>query len=167
MKNSLDKHNFFKPFRKTLITEFGREEAEQIWEDASRELDRIIAADPSVEDRNGAMVIPIVALYKALEVHGKDAEELLNSFWRSERRVLQNSFACSQRRRGSIGSSGKISTRSCMLCQAQALAISEELSVNHRICMAWTSSAAPIMKWQKNWERKKPSSAFATLIRNI
>ena len=127
MKNSLDKHNFFKPFRKTLITEFGREEAEQIWEDASRELDRIIAAYPSVEDRNGAMVIPIVALYK----------------------------------------SGKISTRSCMLCQAQALAISEELSVNHRICMAWTSSAAPIMKWQKNWERKKPSSAFATLIRNI
>lgn len=80
MKNSLDKHIFFKPFRKTLITEFGREEAEQIWEDASRELDRIIAADPSVEDRNGAMVIPIVALYKALEGHGKDAEELLNSF---------------------------------------------------------------------------------------
>jgi hypothetical protein len=80
MRNSLDKHNFFKPFRKTLISEFSREEAEQIWEDASRELDRIIASDPSIEDQNGAMVIPIVALYKTLKAHGKDAEGLLNTF---------------------------------------------------------------------------------------
>ena len=27
MNNSLDIHNFFKPFKKTLIAEFGREEA--------------------------------------------------------------------------------------------------------------------------------------------
>lgn len=44
MKNSLDKHNFFKPFKKTLIADFGREEANRIWEDASQELDRIIAS---------------------------------------------------------------------------------------------------------------------------
>lgn len=80
MKNSLDKHNFFKPFKKTLIADFGREEANRIWEDASQKLDRVIASDPSIEDQNGALVIPIVALYKTLEAHGKNAEELLNSF---------------------------------------------------------------------------------------
>ena len=74
MKNSLDKHNFFKPFKKTLIADFGREEANRIWEDASQKLDRVIASDPSIEDQNGALVIPIVALYKTLEAHGKNAE---------------------------------------------------------------------------------------------
>ena len=78
-KNPLNKHNFYKPFRRTLISEFG-DEGSQIWEDAGAELDRILASDPKIEERNGGMVIPIVALYKALEAHGKDAERLLNTF---------------------------------------------------------------------------------------
>ena len=78
-KNPLNKHNFYKPFRKTLIAQFGDEGA-QIWEDAGVELNRILSSDPAIEERNGALVIPIAALYKALEAHGKDAEGLLNTF---------------------------------------------------------------------------------------
>lgn len=78
--NPLNKHNFYKPFRKMLISEFGREEAESVWEEAGRELAGITASDTSLEERNGAMVIPLVALYRTLEAHGKDAEGLLNAF---------------------------------------------------------------------------------------
>ena len=78
--NPLDKHNFYKPLRKTLISEFGHAEAERIWEEAGQELTGIIADDPSIEERNGCLVVPLVALYKTLEAHGKDAEGLLNAF---------------------------------------------------------------------------------------
>lgn len=77
--NPLNKHNFYKPFRKTLIAEFG-DEGMQIWEEAGSELDRITAENPKIDDRNGSLVVPLVALYKTLEAHGKDAEGLLNAF---------------------------------------------------------------------------------------
>jgi hypothetical protein len=78
--NPLYRHNFYKPFRKNLISEFGREEAESIWKEAGQELTELITADPSLEERNGAMVVPLVALSRALKAHGKDAEGLLNAF---------------------------------------------------------------------------------------
>ena len=78
--NPLNKHNFYKPFRKTLIAEFGDSEGAQIWEEAGEELDRITTENPGLEDRNGSLVVPLVALYKTLEAHSKDAEGLLNAF---------------------------------------------------------------------------------------
>ena len=79
-KNPLDKHNLFKPFKKTLVAEFGKTDGERIWEEAGRELERMTEADPSLEERDGSMVVPLVALYKTLEANGKDAERLLNDF---------------------------------------------------------------------------------------
>ena len=80
MNNPLNKHNFYKPFRKKLIAEFGDEEGDRIWEEAGQELDRITRENPGIDDRNGSMVVPLVALYRTLESHGKDAEGLLNAF---------------------------------------------------------------------------------------
>ena len=79
-KNPLDKHNLFKPFKKTLAAEFGKTDGERIWEEAGRELERMTEADPSLEERDGSMVVPLVALYKTLEANGKNAERLLNDF---------------------------------------------------------------------------------------
>ena len=78
--NPLNKHNFYKSLRKMLVSEFGEPEGTQIWEEAGIELDRITAENPGIDDRNGSLVVPLVALYKTLEAHGKDAERLLNAF---------------------------------------------------------------------------------------
>ena len=43
-KNPLNKHNFYKPFRKTLIAQFGDEGA-QIWEDTEEEPNRILSSE--------------------------------------------------------------------------------------------------------------------------
>ncbi len=78
--NSLDKHYFYKPCKKLLIREIGILEACQIWEEAGEELNRIVRERPKLKDHNGAMVIPAVALYKTLTLHGKDAGRLMNAF---------------------------------------------------------------------------------------
>ncbi len=78
--NPLDKHQFYKPCKKLLIREIGILEACQVWEEAGKELDRIIRASPEVKKHHGAMVLPAVALYRTLSRHGKDAEKLLNAF---------------------------------------------------------------------------------------
>ena len=79
-KNILDKHFFFKPLREVLIVEFGSAESCQIWAESSQTLDIFLHTDPSLEKQNGALVLPLVALYRTLEAHGKDAEGLLNTF---------------------------------------------------------------------------------------
>jgi len=78
--NPLDKHVFYKPCKKLLISELGILEACQVWEEASEELERITEASPELKKHNGAMVLPAVALYRTLSRHGKDAEKLLNAF---------------------------------------------------------------------------------------
>ena len=35
--NPLNKHDFYKTFRKTMISNFGRDEAERIWEEAGQD----------------------------------------------------------------------------------------------------------------------------------
>lgn len=80
IENPLDKHTFFKPFRKYLLRECGILEGCAIWEEAGQELGHMVAARPKLKEENGAMVAPIVALYKTIDAHGKDAEGLLNSF---------------------------------------------------------------------------------------
>lgn len=79
-KNPLDKHAFYRPFRKLLLRECGIRQGCRLWEEAGIELDRILAANPALKEDPGAMVVPAVALYKTLDADGVDAERLLNDF---------------------------------------------------------------------------------------
>ncbi|MBQ6374167.1 MAG: L-2-amino-thiazoline-4-carboxylic acid hydrolase [Clostridia bacterium] len=71
---------FYRGFRKQLRAELGRQKAEAIWREAGREYTHILAADPALKQHGGAMALPAVALYRALEKHGADAEALLNGY---------------------------------------------------------------------------------------
>ena len=79
-ENPLDRHLFYRPFRKLLLRECGVLEGCAIWEEAGRELAGIVAADPGVKEHNGALVVPAAALYRVLTAHGRDAKALLNAF---------------------------------------------------------------------------------------
>ena len=79
-KNPLDRHSFYKPCKKLILQEYGILKGCRIWEEAGEELSRMTAQNPKLEEHNGAMVVPAVALYKTLEAHGQDAERVLNSF---------------------------------------------------------------------------------------
>ena len=80
MQNPLDKHKFYKPFKTLLIRECGILAGCSLWEEAGRDLGNMLASDPALKERKGAMVVPAVALYKTLEANGYDAEALLNAF---------------------------------------------------------------------------------------
>ena len=52
----------------------------RIWSEAGKEYDRIISSDPALKHHPGAMVIPSVALYRALDGEGSDAAAMLNEY---------------------------------------------------------------------------------------
>ena len=79
-KNPLDRHSFYKPCRKLILQECGILKGCRIWEEAGEELRRMVTLNPKLEEHNGAMVVPAVALYKTLEANGQDAERIMNSF---------------------------------------------------------------------------------------
>ena len=54
--------------------------AEKIWVEAGTQYARILSAQPELKRHKGAMVLPAVALYRALSANGEDAEALLNSY---------------------------------------------------------------------------------------
>ena len=78
--NPLNRQFFYKGFHKTLAASFGREAADLIWDEAGKELGRILASQPELKRHKGAMTLPAVALYRALTAHGEDAEGLLNAY---------------------------------------------------------------------------------------
>ena len=78
--NPLDGQLFFRGFHRKLGEAFGRDAADRIWEDAGKEYGGILSSKPELKRHNGAMVIPAVALYRALNANGKNAEELLNAY---------------------------------------------------------------------------------------
>ncbi len=78
--NPLNRQWFFRGFHKKLRAGFGKDEGNQIWDSAGKEYQHILAAQPELKRHKGAMVLPAVALYRALESRGKDAQALLNSY---------------------------------------------------------------------------------------
>lgn len=75
--NPLDKQIFIKPFRKQLLSSMPEDRVNSIWEEAGNEYARILREHPEIKDHKGSMVLPCVAVYRALEAAGMDAEKLL------------------------------------------------------------------------------------------
>jgi hypothetical protein len=78
--NPLNRQWFYRGFRKRLVALLGRDAAGRLWENAGKEYSRILASRPELKQHKGAMMLPAVALYRALTARGEDAEGLLNSY---------------------------------------------------------------------------------------
>lgn len=78
--SALDRQWFFRGFRKQLCNRLGEEKANTIWTDAGLKYDRFLEEKPQLKDHKGAMALPAVALYQALDEQGEDAEKLLNAY---------------------------------------------------------------------------------------
>ena len=75
--NRLNRDLFFRGFRKYLAAAISEEEAERIWTEAGEEYGRILKNQPELKKHKGAMVLPAVALYRAMAAHHADTEILL------------------------------------------------------------------------------------------
>lgn len=71
---------FYRGFLVQLRAAIGRPKAEAVWREAGREYLRHLQDDPGLKRHKGAMALPAVALYRALQRHGEDAEKLLNDY---------------------------------------------------------------------------------------
>ena len=78
--NPLNRQWFYRGFEKTLRASLSPDRAEALWAAAGDEYARILTKDPGIKAHKGAMVLPAVALYRALEDAGEDAEGLLNAY---------------------------------------------------------------------------------------
>ena len=79
-KNPLNRQWFYRGFHKHLKERIGPEKAALIWSEAGSEYARILSEQPDLKVRKGAMVLPAVALYRALSAAGVNAEPLLNAY---------------------------------------------------------------------------------------
>ena len=79
-KNPMNRQWFYRGFRKQLKKQIGPEKAALIWSDAGNEYSRILSDQPTLKAHKGSMVLPAVALYRALSAAGVDAEPLLNTY---------------------------------------------------------------------------------------
>lgn len=77
--NPLNRQWLYRGFHKRLIASFGKDTADQIWDEAGKEYRRILASQPELKRHKGAMTLPAVALYRILTARGEDAEGLLNA----------------------------------------------------------------------------------------
>ena len=78
--NPLNRQWFYRGFRSRLVRTLGRTQADTIWENAGREYRSMLSGHSALKKHKGAMVLPAVALYRALTASGADAEDLLNAF---------------------------------------------------------------------------------------
>ena len=78
--NPLNRQWFYRGLRRRLITELGRTQADTIWDDAGKEYQSMLSGNATLKKHKGAMVLPAVALYRALTASGADAEDLLNAY---------------------------------------------------------------------------------------
>lgn len=78
--NPLNRQGFYRGFRKQLRAELGETRAEAVWAEAGQEYQRMLWEQPVLKRHKGAMVLPAVALYRALVRQGVDAEPLLNRY---------------------------------------------------------------------------------------
>ena len=77
--NPLNRQWLYRGFHKKLTASFGKDTADQIWDEAGKEYRRILASQPELKRHKGAMTLPAVALYRILTARGEDAEGLLNA----------------------------------------------------------------------------------------
>ena len=78
--NPLNRQWFYRGFHKVLREVFPREQAERVWKEAGREYAKILSENPGIKRRKGSMVLPSVALYRALMKGGVDAQGMLNGY---------------------------------------------------------------------------------------
>ena len=78
--NPLNRQWFYRGLRRRLITALGRTQADTIWDDAGKEYHSMLSGNTALKKHKGAMVLPAVALYRALTAYGADAEDLLNAY---------------------------------------------------------------------------------------
>ena len=78
--NPLDRQWFYRGFRKALRDRLGREKAGRVWAEAGKEYRRILETHPGIMRQNGAMTVPAVAIWRALEAAHEDAGALLNAY---------------------------------------------------------------------------------------
>ena len=78
--NPLNRQWFYRGLRRRLVTALGRTQADTIWEDAGKEYQSMLSGNAALKKHKGAMVLPAVALYRALTASGADAEDLLNTY---------------------------------------------------------------------------------------
>ena len=75
--NRLNRDLFFRGFRKYLAAAIPEKQAESIWAEAGEEYDRILKEQPELKKHKGAMVLPAVVLYRAMDARHADTEILL------------------------------------------------------------------------------------------
>ena len=78
--NPLNRQWFYRGLRSRLVAVFGRTQANAIWEDAGREYRSMLSGNAALKKHKGAMVLPAVALHRALTTSGTDAVNLLNAY---------------------------------------------------------------------------------------
>ena len=78
--NPLNRQWFYRGLRSRLVTALGRTRANTVWENAGKEYQSMLSGDAALKRHKGAMVLPAVALYRALTASGEDAESLLNAY---------------------------------------------------------------------------------------
>ena len=78
--NPLNRQWFYRGLRRRLVMALGRAQANTIWDDAGKEYQSMLSGNAALKKHKGAMVLPAVALYRALTASGADAEDLLNAY---------------------------------------------------------------------------------------
>ena len=78
--NPLNRQWFYRGLRRRLVRVLGRTQAESVWENAGQEYQSMLSANAGLKKHKGAMVLPAVALYRALTASGADSEDLLNAY---------------------------------------------------------------------------------------
>lgn len=72
MADKLSHSIIFKGFRKTLISQFGEKDADQIWLDANTSLTALQSRYPDLDSDSKMMILPAAALYSALHEHAPE-----------------------------------------------------------------------------------------------
>lgn len=77
----LDRSFVYKKFKLMLIEQYGKEKADAIWADADAQLAQLLKTYDNVGFDEKVMVLPLSALYTALQKHGvENALELLKAY---------------------------------------------------------------------------------------
>ena len=72
MKRMLERSIVFKGFKKELIEKYGKETAENIWNDAEKEYRKLVSDEPDADKSDRSYVFPVVALYRCVERYAPD-----------------------------------------------------------------------------------------------
>ena len=71
---------YYKGFKKRLTNEIGKSEADAIWIEALAIYEKELSVSPDIRKHKGFMVMPAVALYKALDFRNLDARRMLGEY---------------------------------------------------------------------------------------